>query len=136
MGDFLRGGDPGRAACGSRATGLRLGRLAVGPLRPARALSRPSCWARRAPRRRWPGAEALLEPDVTILDLPPVLAQDDVLALRPHLDALLLVAGGGPTTPRELREAARRIGRDTPILGVVLNKAEGEEVSDYAYAYR
>jgi Mrp family chromosome partitioning ATPase len=77
--------------------------------------------------------EARLSPHVVLFDLPPVLAQDDVLALKPHLDCILMVAGGGVTTQRDLREAGQRLGEDLPILGVVLNMAEGEEILDYHY---
>jgi Mrp family chromosome partitioning ATPase len=78
--------------------------------------------------------EAELAPQVMLIDLPPALAQDDVIALKPHLNCVLMVAAGGETTPRELREAVRRLGRDLPILGVVLNKAEGEGIADYRYS--
>ena len=77
--------------------------------------------------------DALLQPRMVLMDLPPALAQDDVLALKPHLDCVLMVAGGGITTARELREASRRLGEELPILGVVLNKAEGEVLKDYTY---
>jgi Mrp family chromosome partitioning ATPase len=77
--------------------------------------------------------EAALDPNIVLFDLPPILAQDDVLALKPHLDCILMVAGGGITTPRDLREASKRLGEDLPILGVVLNRAEGEEILDYRY---
>jgi Mrp family chromosome partitioning ATPase len=77
--------------------------------------------------------EQSLDPRIVLLDLPPVLAQDDVLALTPHLDCVLLVAGGGSTTARELLETSRRLGDTVPILAVVLNKAEGEDIMDYSY---
>ena len=75
--------------------------------------------------------EEALEPEVILFDLPPALAQDDVIAFRPHFDCVLMVVGGGITTAEEVREATRRIGEDKPILGVVLNKAEIE--GQYAY---
>lgn len=77
--------------------------------------------------------DAALDPSVVLMDLPPILAQDDVLALRPHLDCVIMVARGGRTSARELREASRRLGEAPPILGVVLNNAEGEEILDYRY---
>ena len=75
--------------------------------------------------------EQALNPEVVLFDLPPALAQDDVIAFRPQFDCILMVVGGGITTAEEVREATRRIGEDKPILGVVLNKAEVE--GDYAY---
>lgn len=75
--------------------------------------------------------EAALAPDIMLIDLPPVLAVDDVIAIKPHVDCLLVVTAAGLTTPRELREMSQRLGEDTPILGVVLNKGEGEDLSGY-----
>lgn len=70
-------------------------------------------------------------PDIVLYDLPPALAQDDVIAFRPHFDCVLMVAGGGTTTARDLKEAVRRIGDDKPVIGVVLNK--GDTTVDYYY---
>jgi Mrp family chromosome partitioning ATPase len=135
LGDMLRGlRSPKEALTRVAPSTLRLGRLALGlngqsePFA-AELMREPSA------TRALQSIESILQPGITLLDLPPTLAQDDVLALRPHYDALLMVAGGGQTTPRELKEAARRLGPDTPILGVVLNKAEGEDVADYTYDY-
>lgn len=77
--------------------------------------------------------EARLQPQIILFDLPPALAQDDVIAARGLFDCVLLVVGGGETTPRQVREAVRRIGEDRPILGIVLNKAEGVRLAEYAY---
>lgn len=77
--------------------------------------------------------EARLAPDIMLFDMPPALAQDDVIALRNHIDCILMVVGGGTSTPREVREAVRRIGEDKPILGMILNKADGAGVDEYAY---
>lgn len=74
-----------------------------------------------------------LNPDVVLFDLPPALAQDDVIAFRPQFDCILMVIGGGITTAKEVQEMVRRIGKDKPVIGVVLNKAEGEEVGTYSY---
>lgn len=77
--------------------------------------------------------EAELNPDVVLFDLPPALAQDDVIAFRPQFDCILMVIGGGLTTAKQVQEMVRRIGADKPVIGVVLNKAEGEEVGTYSY---
>lgn len=60
---------------------------------------------------------------ITIVDLPPVLIGDDVLALGPQLDALLLVVEEGRTDVSELRKAAELTSR-LNILGSVLNKSQ------------
>lgn len=76
-----------------------------------------------------------LSPDIVLFDMPPALAFDDVIAFRPHFDGVLMVVGGGETRPDDVREVMRRLGEDVPLLGVVLNQAEGEDGSDYSYGY-
>ncbi len=133
IGEFLRGHvPPAEALARVGPNPLEVGRLALGLNgRPEPFAAELLGDARAAAALA--AAEAWLGPDLTIFDLPPTLAQDDVLVLRPHYDALLLVAGGGHTTSRELKEAARRLGPEVPILGIVLNKAEGEGIKDYTY---
>lgn len=77
--------------------------------------------------------EAELQPDVVIYDMPPALYHDDVMAFREHYDGVLLVVGGGTTKANEVRELKRRFGEDKPLLGVILNKAEGLSISHYSY---
>ncbi|MCK0151697.1 P-loop NTPase [Marivita sp. S6314] len=77
--------------------------------------------------------ETKFDPDVMLFDLPPALLNDDVLAMRPHIDALLIVAAGGMTKASDIKETERRLGDKIPLLGVVLNKAEDVEASEYAY---
>ncbi|MGR3377597.1 nucleotide-binding protein [Salipiger abyssi] len=77
--------------------------------------------------------EKSLAPDVILFDLPPALYFDDVMAFRPQFDGVLLVIGGGLTTDKEVREVERRLGDNTPLLGTVLNKAEGTNLRKYSY---
>ena len=77
--------------------------------------------------------EADLNPDVILYDLPPALAQDDVISFRQHFDCVLLVVGGGLTTAKEVKEVNRRMGEDKPVLGVVLNMAEDKSDNTYVY---
>jgi len=79
--------------------------------------------------------QADLGADLVLFDLPPALAMDDVLALRPHLDCVLIVVGGGETRARDVREVQNRLGEDLPVLGVVMNKAELDQGSGYSYGY-
>lgn len=73
------------------------------------------------------------QPDVMLFDLPPALFYDDVIAFQPLFDGVLLVVGGGLTTEKEIKEVERRLGTDTPLLGMVLNKAEGTGATRYTY---
>ncbi|WP_439621450.1 CpsD/CapB family tyrosine-protein kinase [Hyphomonas sp.] len=77
--------------------------------------------------------QSVMRPDLVLFDLPPAFAQDDVIAFRPHMDCVLMVVGGGLTTPREMQETVRRLGDDMPVVGVILNMAEGPGTREYAY---
>lgn len=77
--------------------------------------------------------ETVFNPTVMLFDLPPALLNDDVIAMRPHFDALLIVAGGGITRANDIKETERRLGQGVPLLGVVLNKAEQSDSSEYVY---
>lgn len=66
-----------------------------------------------------------MDPEIMLIDLPPALAQDDVLAVLPNVDAVLLVVGGGTTTADEIRRVEQLLGDVKPLLGVVLNKTDG-----------
>lgn len=66
-----------------------------------------------------------------ILDLPPVLSSDDVIAVLPQLDCMLLVATVGLSKTSEVEEAIRHL-QPSPILRLVLNKAT-DKASSYYY---
>lgn len=67
---------------------------------------------------------------VIVVDLPPVLAVDDVLAVLPRVDCVLMVVGNGTSTRKEIEEAMNRLSK-FPLLGVVLNKDDAPSGSDY-----
>ena len=75
-----------------------------------------------------------LDPEVVIYDVPPLLVNDDVLALAPCLDAILLVTDGTKTTPDEIRACERLLQRRIPLMGVVLNRAQDFSAGRYRYA--
>jgi capsular exopolysaccharide synthesis family protein len=68
---------------------------------------------------------------LVLLDMPPVLACDDVLAFSPHFDSLVLVAEEGGTVKETLARASVLLEK-TEILGTVLNKSSAIS-SDYYY---
>jgi protein-tyrosine kinase len=68
-----------------------------------------------------------------ILDLPPVLAGDDVISILPRLDCVAFVVGAGSTTVEEMRECNKHL-ESAEIVRVVLNKSE-DETSAYYYSY-
>lgn len=67
---------------------------------------------------------------IVIFDLPPVLAADDVLAVLPRIDCVLMVVGSGTSTQSEIEEALNRLSKAN-ILGVILNKDEAPARNAY-----
>jgi protein-tyrosine kinase len=63
---------------------------------------------------------------IIILDLPPVLAGDDVLSILPQLQSVLLVAEAGSSSVSEVKECAKQV-KATPIIRVVVNKITERE---------
>lgn len=85
-------------------------------------------------RKQLEAAISRLDPDVMIYDLPPMMACDDAIAFMGNVDCVLVVAGGGDTTAREIEECERMIAGNTNFLGVLLNKGE-DGVNRNAYEY-
>ena len=75
-----------------------------------------------------------LDPEVVIYDLPPALVNDDLLALGPSLDAVLLVTDGSKSSPQEIRACEKLFEGRVPLLGVVLNRAQDFNAGRYRYA--
>ncbi len=59
---------------------------------------------------------------IIIIDLPPVLAADDALAVTPVVDSLLFVVAEGETKRSDIMHSLELL-RDVNLLGVVLNKS-------------
>lgn len=87
-----------------------------------------------------PGTTRLVQrlkagPDrIVVFDMPPLLAGDDVLAFRPHVDALLLVLSEGVTT-RESLAAAKELIKGFNVIGTVLNRSSEDISHHYYYGY-
>lgn len=77
-----------------------------------------------------------LDPDMVIYDLPHALGNDDVIAMLPQLDAILLVADGTRTTADDIRRCERLFEGRVPLLGVVLNRAQDRNAARYRYGSR
>jgi Mrp family chromosome partitioning ATPase len=74
-----------------------------------------------------------LDPEVVIYDMPPALGTDDVLAMAPSLDAVLLVADGTKTTAEDLRASERLFEGRIALMGVVLNRAQERSAQRRGY---
>lgn len=77
--------------------------------------------------------ETQLDPDLMLLDLPPALVGDDVLALAGKVDAVLIVTDGTKTTARDLRACEALFEGRIPVLGVALNRAQDRGLSRLRY---
>lgn len=74
-----------------------------------------------------------LDPEVVIYDMPPALGTDDLLAIAPSVDAVLLVVDGTQTSPEDVRACERLFEGRLPLLGVVLNRAQDRAASRHVY---
>ncbi|HEY7888891.1 MAG TPA: CpsD/CapB family tyrosine-protein kinase [Steroidobacteraceae bacterium] len=67
---------------------------------------------------------------IVILDMPPIMVSDDVLAFAPRVDSFLLVASQGLTARRTLANA-KEVLAELNVLGVVLNRSTERNDSPY-----
>jgi len=68
---------------------------------------------------------------IVIFDMPPMLASDDVIALLPQIDCVLLVAAVGGSTLHEIKECNKHL-QSAEVVRLVLNKAS-ESTTRYSY---
>jgi protein-tyrosine kinase len=68
---------------------------------------------------------------IIILDLPPILSSDDVIAVLPQIDCVLLVVAVGTSTVAEIEECNRHL-QTAEVVRVVLNKVP-EASTNYYY---
>jgi Mrp family chromosome partitioning ATPase len=71
-----------------------------------------------------------------ILDLPPILTSDDVIAILPQIDCALFVAAVGQSTLAEIKDCNKHLD-STPVVQVIVNKSQDSATSYYynsAYA--
>ena len=71
---------------------------------------------------------------IVVMDTSPILGCDDTLALLPQVDCVLLVAASGGTKAADIKEA-KRLLRNTNIVGTVLNMAPSSSVKSGYYYY-
>jgi Mrp family chromosome partitioning ATPase len=67
---------------------------------------------------------------IVLVDLPPLLASDDVLSILPQLDCVLLVTAVGTTKIAEINESINHL-QSTELVRVVLNKAPPSKSAYY-----
>ena len=69
---------------------------------------------------------------IVLFDLPPLLEADDLLAISPQTDALLLVVAESETRRTDLQKSIT-LAHELNMLGYVLNKSRGEDYSEGYY---
>lgn len=74
-----------------------------------------------------------LAPDIVLYDLPPALGSDDVIAVLPQVDAVLLVADADQTTAEDIRACQQMLEGRRPLIGVALNRVQGRTQGRYRY---
>jgi capsular exopolysaccharide synthesis family protein len=74
--------------------------------------------------------EAQTPKRIIVLDMPPIMVSDDVLAFAPRVDSFLLVASQGLTARRTLANA-KEVLSELNVLGVVLNRSTERNDSPY-----
>ena len=67
---------------------------------------------------------------IIVLDMPPIMVSDDVLAFAPRVDSFLLVVSQGMTARRTLANA-KEVLSEMNLLGVVLNRSTERNDSPY-----
>jgi protein-tyrosine kinase len=116
MEDFLEGG------VSAEQMFMRVGEnLAIGASRQpvsdaAELLHRPNTHSRIGELK------TSLEPKLIIVDLPPVLVSDDVLAFIRSVDCAILVVAAEESAVDEIDASERVLQQETNLLGIVLNK--------------
>lgn len=68
--------------------------------------------------------EQFLQPDLLLIDLPPLLEGDAALSILSAMDGVLLVADGTATRPDDIRDCERVLDGRSRFVGMVLNRAE------------
>jgi Mrp family chromosome partitioning ATPase len=68
------------------------------------------------------GLKRKLHPNVILFDLPPMLANDDVMAFLPLVDCVILIAAAEQSTLGEIDICEQELSEKSKVLGVVLNK--------------
>ncbi len=69
---------------------------------------------------------------IVILDLPPMLSGDDVIAILPQVDCVLLVAAVGTSTVAQIEECNKYL-QSADVVRVVLNKVPEADVKYHYY---
>ena len=123
----------GRTSLSSTIIQARAGNCHVVVLPAERATSDSSAWmASRPMNAMLQDIKRDYRSHYIIVDLPPMLSSDDVIAVLPQLDCLLLVAAVGKSTTAEIEECNKHL-QAAEVVRLVLNKASEPNAQYYSY---
>lgn len=72
--------------------------------------------------------------DYILVDTPPLESVADALRIASHVDGTVMVIRSGVTSRKVVEDAAAKLSRSgTPLLGVVLNRAQVNKNGNYYY---
>jgi len=78
---------------------------------------------------------ALPPSTISIVDMPPIFADDDAVIIGHRIDGFLLVIEDGKTTRKQVQETIRML-EPTPLVGTVLNRYKQQLFNDeYGYGH-
>jgi Mrp family chromosome partitioning ATPase len=84
-------------------------------------------------KKAFEAMDVQLDPEIVVLDLPPALVSDDVIAMADKLDAVLIVVDGTRSTARDIRATEALFEGRIPVMGIVLNRAEDSGLGRLRY---
>jgi protein-tyrosine kinase len=120
-----------RSSLARIATPIRAGRQRLVVLPTAATKESSELMGSRAMRNMLQDLKRTYQSHIIILDLPPLLSSDDVIAVLPQIDSVLLVAAVGQTKISEVEECGRHL-QSSHLVRVVVNKAT-DGVPNYYY---
>lgn len=122
----------GRSSLASIAVPVRAGRQRIVVLPTAATRESSELMGSRAMRDFLQDLKRNYPSHIIILDLPPILSSDDVIAILPQVDSVLLVAAVGHTKASEVEQCNRHL-QSSHLVRVVVNKATDTNSNYYYY---
>jgi protein-tyrosine kinase len=120
-----------RSSLAKIALPIRAGRQRLVVLPTAATKESSELMSSRAMRNMLADLKRTYQSHIIIVDLPPLLSSDDVIAILPQIDSVLLVAAVGQTKASEIEECGRHL-QSSHLIRLVVNKAT-EGVANYYY---
>jgi protein-tyrosine kinase len=114
------------------ATPVRAGRQRLVVLPTAATKESSELMGSRAMRDMLQDLKRAYQNHIVIVDLPPILSSDDVIAILPQIDSVLLVAAVGQTKASEVEECNRHL-QSSHLVRLVVNKATDATSTYYYY---